>query len=458
MGNDEVSPVTHHIFVIHDNASLDGILIGRCEAVPFTDTPTGLSCVDLPVASFPGSVTGGNFPTMSIDRAGNLYGVWEQAPGSQDAVTGNTSIYMATSADEGDSWSTPVQIPTPGLLNDVFAWVAAGDSGRIDVAYYGTPAAARTANNGCTGPDSVDGMWSLFLSQSQNALAATPTFTAPVLAGEHFNHRGSIQTVMGGQCGDRTLGDFFQLRIGPVGEANVSYADSNNIDEPFAPHAMFVEQNGGPSVLAANPTVSGPAAPRNKASDPQGDATYDANGLTSHSQPNLDIISSKISKPDATHYRVTMKVADLTSLAPDPTAGNTNTDLVWLAQWLVPSSTDPNGGKNFFAYMESTNGAAPTFWDGENAATLDGGGVALTYPGANAVTGTYTPTAPGTISITLPVADVTEAGAISSTLFSATASTMTLPAPANSVPSLGGIGGSFFNLIDVVRAFDFVPR
>jgi hypothetical protein len=33
---------------------------------------------------------------------------------------------------------------------------------------------------------------------------------------------------------------------------------------------------------------------------------------------------------------------------------------------------------------------------------------------------------------------------------------MTLPAPANSVPSLGGIGGVFFNLIDVVRGYDVV--
>ena len=38
------------------------------------------ACVDLPVTSFPGYVTGGNFPTIAIDNAGKLYALWEQAP------------------------------------------------------------------------------------------------------------------------------------------------------------------------------------------------------------------------------------------------------------------------------------------------------------------------------------------------------------------------------------------
>jgi len=456
MGNDAVSPVSHHVFVIHDNATLDQIRLGRCQTVPLTTDPSGLSCFDLPVASFPGHVTGGNFPTLAIDQAGTLYAVWEEAPGSQGAITGNTSLFMASSADEGTTWTTPVQIPTPGLLNNVFAWVAAGAAGRVDIAWYGTPAPAGTANNGCTGPDSVRGDWSLFLAQSANANSASPTFTPPTLASEHFVHRGSIQTVMGGQCGDRTLGDFLQIRIGAQGEANIAYADSNNIDEPFAPHGMFVRQIGGPGLFGSS--VSAGSAPKNSVGDPAGDATYDANRATSQNIANLDILASSVSKPDASNYRITMKVANLTSLAPTPTSGDSDTDLVWLTQWLVPSSTDPNGGKNFFAYMESTAGAPPKFYVGENAATLDGGGVALTYPGATQVTGSYTATSPGTITINVPIKDVTEPGAINQALYSVTASTMTLPQPANSIPSSGGIGGSFFNLIDVAPAYDFTSQ
>src|SRR5437899_3077655 len=105
MGTDEVSPVAtttdeppgsapvKHIYVIHDDASFSRILIGRCFPVPFSSDPSGLSCRDLPVAtlgtippnkSFPTAKTGGNFPTLAIDKAGNLYAVWEQAPTDPD--------------------------------------------------------------------------------------------------------------------------------------------------------------------------------------------------------------------------------------------------------------------------------------------------------------------------------------------------------------------------------------
>ena len=453
LGNLEVSPVTHHIFTVHDNRALDGILMVRCKAVDFTVDPSGLSCVDLPVATFPGFVTGGNFPTMAVDSGGNLYAVWEEAPGTRGNVTGDTLLYFSSSTDEGDHWTAPVQIPTPGLHTNVFAWGAAGDPGRVDVAWYGTNSQQDPGTN--LGPDSTTGDWSLYLTQTLDGLDPAPAFTPPLLAGEHFIHHGTMFTLIGGQNGDRSLGDFFQLRIGLRGEANISYADSNNIDEGFAPHNMFVQQNGGPSVLAAHPVVNGLPAPRNFADDPAGDATLDSNGSVGPTQDNLDILSSSVSTPDPAHLRITMKVRDLTSLAPGAQAGGN--DLVWLAQWLVPSSTDPNGGKNFFAYMESTNGGAPKFYDGENAATLDGGGVALTYPGAKTATGYYTPTAPGTITIDVPKADVNEAGAIDGNLYSVTASAMSLEGPANSVPSSGGIGGSFFNLLDSAPAYDYVP-
>src|SRR5207244_2007861 len=108
----------------------------------------------------PGTVrTGGNFPTLAIDRAGNLYAVWEQAPVQNGKVL-DTSLYYAYSRNEGSSWSRPVRIPTPGLANNVFAWAAAGDDGRVDIAWYGTPQSIDSTNGGpqgCTdgGPDSV---------------------------------------------------------------------------------------------------------------------------------------------------------------------------------------------------------------------------------------------------------------------------------------------------------------
>jgi hypothetical protein len=46
---------------------------------------------------------------------------------------------------------------------------------------------------------------------------------------------------------------------------------------------------------------------------------------------------------------------------------------------------------------------------------------------------------------------------LDNTLYSVTASTMTLPAPAASVPPVAGNGGVLFNLIDAAPPFNFVP-
>src|SRR5919201_4753685 len=169
MGNDEVSPVAtrtgklnpgrtrlpapvKHVYVIHDDATFSKIAIGRCFPVAFgppipnVSDPSGLNCDDLPVATlgtipagktFPTAKTGGNFPTLVIDKAGNLYAVWEQAPSDPDTgkITGDTVLKYTYSTDEGAHWATPISIPlnsTVGnLRNNVFAFITAGDDGRV---------------------------------------------------------------------------------------------------------------------------------------------------------------------------------------------------------------------------------------------------------------------------------------------------------------------------------------
>jgi hypothetical protein len=497
MGNNEVSPVAttlgqptgvpgqfavlptavKHVFVIHDDALLNRILIGRCfpvafgAPVPNVSDPSGLNCVDLPVANLGSSnKTGGNFPTMAIDKAGNLYAVWEQAPiDGSGQVIGDTVLKYSFSTDQGNTWAAPIQIDTSGssvgtLHNNVFAWTVAGDDGRVDIAWYGTPGVAPNPSNG---PDSCTGCdWSLWIVQTLNGHAATPTFTAPILASEHFIHRGSMYTLIGGQNGDRTLGDFLQLRMGPNGEAEIGYADSNNVDEAFAPHGMFVRQNSGNGLLVASSPVNiAGLAPFNAVSDPSNDGKYEVNGLSSANMPQLDITNSSVrlltTAPCSTAapcYQVVMQLNNL-SLAPT-TAQDPDLDLVWLTQWFVPSTIDPNGGKNFFIYGESFNGGALQCFAGENAAQAVGGGVTLTYPGttqlpaANCVSRTGRN---GTITIDVPLSNVNEPGAIDNRLHEVTPSTMTLQQPANTVPPVSGIGGSLFNLIDVAQGYTFDP-
>jgi hypothetical protein len=498
MGNNEVSPVAttlgqpdgmggfatlptpvKHIFVVHDNAALNTIRVGRCFPVAFgpavanVSDPSGLNCVDLLVADLGvNNKTGANFPTMAIDKAGNLYAVWEQAPiNSSGQVIGDTVLKYSFSTDQGNTWATPIKINTSGspvgtLHNNVFAWPVAGDDGRVDIAWYGTPDVAPSPSNG---PDSCTNCkWSLWLVQTVNGHAAFPTltFTAPILASEHFIHRGSMFTLIGGQNGDRTLGDFLQLRMGANGEAEIAYADSNNIDESTAPHGMFVRQNGGKGLLVASSPVNLPGlAPFNIVSDPSGDAKYEVSGTSSANMPQLDIIGSSVSllttapcSAAAPCYQVVMKLNNL-SLAPTFTQ-DPDPDLVWLTQWLVPSTTDPNGGKNFFVYAESTNGGTLSCFVGENAETVVGGGVALTYPGATQLPAANCLSTLGTngnITIDVPLSMVNEPGAVDNLLHSVTASTMTLQGPANTAPSVSGIGGSLFNLIDVAQGYTFNP-
>jgi hypothetical protein len=515
MGNDEVSPVAtttgqlvngratslpapvRHVYVIHDDGGLSRILIARCFPVAFgapvanVSDPSGLDCVDLPVASLgAGSRTGGNFPSLAIDRAGNLYAVWEQAP-TNGTVAGDTALMYSFSTNEGATWSAPVRIPT-GLANNVFAWAAAGDDGRVDIAWYGT--SAHVDPNGgpqaCPdgGPDAVPGPWSLYLTQTLNGHSSAVTFSTPALASEHPIRRGGIQTLIGNQCGGatnlgltgtaRTLGDFLQLRIGTRGQAEISYADSDNVDgNLYGSHAMFVSQIGGTGVYA-NVQPNGAKPPLGSTSDATGDATYDALGASSASMPNLDILSSKTSWPAAGSchpsgtpcLRVTMKLAKLSTAA--PVSPDPDTTLVWLTQWLVPASpsctaTAPscaNGGVNFDVYAESSNGGAVQCWVGQNALEQNADGVQLTYPGTTELT------APGacavvngnggTITIDVPLSDVSldpGVAPFSSRLYSVTASTMTLPQPAETVPSSGGVGGIPFDLIDVAPSYDAAP-
>src|SRR5436309_13892810 len=104
-----------------------------------------------------------------------------------------------------------------------------------------------------------------------------------------------MNTLIGGQNGDRTLGDFLQMRMGPNGEAEIGYADSNNVDEAFAPHGMFVRQSGGNGLLVASSPVNIPGlAPFNAVSDPSHDGKYEVNGLSSANMTQLDITNSSV--------------------------------------------------------------------------------------------------------------------------------------------------------------------
>jgi hypothetical protein len=205
-------------------------------------------------------------------------------------------------------------------------WIAAGDPGRVDIAYYGT-------TKSHIAPDATAATWYLHVAQSLNARAAKPVFT-DVVASETPMHQNSI-CFLGISCtgmGDRNLLDFMEVRPDPQGRAVVIYTDDNNTGQGApvagfngAPIISLVEQVSGPGLYAhvnggrvtAPPfslAQSGPGF-RTTITDPAGDAPLPAHqslaGFSATPGPNddaADITKVQLSQKDAKTLRITFTV------------------------------------------------------------------------------------------------------------------------------------------------------
>ena len=197
-----------------------------------------------------GNNTANDFPSAAIDSAGNIYVVWAM----NNSRTNEYMVWMATSHDHGQSFYGPFQVSQgPGAA--VMPWIAAGNSGRVDIVYYATT----TAVDPNIAPSTV--AWNTFFAQSLNADSREPAFTISPVS-HHVMHQGPIcnQGILCGS-GTRTLADFFQVAIGPDGLANIAYADNGPFPLPAGnpdtsasgTHAEFARQNSGPLALT-NPT------------------------------------------------------------------------------------------------------------------------------------------------------------------------------------------------------------
>ena len=198
-----------HVYVVHDDGSLSedpdrALLPGRVRTADRERQRPERPELRRPARRRPRrlrrpSRTGGNFPTLAIDKAGNLYAVWEQAPYDRAASRPATRRSMyAYSTDEGNHWSAPVHDPDPGLANNVFAWAAAGDDGRVDIALVRHAVARRPRQRRAerAAPNGGPGLGRRLLERLLHADAerrtrSAVTFSTPVVASEHPIRRGS---------------------------------------------------------------------------------------------------------------------------------------------------------------------------------------------------------------------------------------------------------------------------
>lgn len=173
------------------------------------------------------------FPSLALDSAGDIF----------IAFSDGATSFLIHSADGGVTWSIPVRVNQgANAKTAVEPWVVAGDSGKVAVFFYGT-----------SDPDfnSSSAQWSIYMSQSLNALAPTPTFAITAATG--VMHIGAIcNNGIGCAAGTRNLLEYFFPDIYPDGNVFVPYPDDLHVNHATTITSVFVLKQTGGSKLIGN--------------------------------------------------------------------------------------------------------------------------------------------------------------------------------------------------------------
>jgi hypothetical protein len=489
-GNMVVEP-NGHVLMVHTSSdgslavATTGVISGTYPALTGTYTNVVLNsslCPDLAVTTQnvgKSEVCGAtNFVTVAEDLSGNYYAAFasqrqtiENIGGSPTLVpSGPYEVYVVSSAD-GLHWSAPVQISHTG--SNAFAWITAGSDGRVALAWYSTnethevPGAASFSQsilnqlggvdpNGYAFDELTHAEFNIDVAQSLNALAPTPTYTVTT-ASEHPVKYGPICT-FGTICevtqGDRSLGDFLEIKYDQTGALVLSYVDDTSGYYATGPTGavadngppVVIRQVGGPSLLAADPTVTGagtgPSQVMNSVTDPTGDSFYSANGSLTAAGTNLDLTGASLSR-DATGLVATMKVKSLSSLTPNPLAGGTTGE--WVMRFTTYDPGQPGNGHIYYAAMQSILGQAPTFYAGQPTRTKE----LTSFSSSTTVPGSYDART-GTITIHVPFSVIGNHSKVGTPFYSATAFTAT------AVGTIAGSPLSQMNEVDATAPFGYV--
>jgi hypothetical protein len=200
------------------------------------------------------------FPSAAVDGFGNVYAVWSD----------NQSIWYAYSTTQGRTWSPSFRVnsgATVGKAN-VFPWVAADANGHVAITWFGSDRSGDSNNTAVMAPCSSTSTtcmrnwanWRVYMAESVNAHAATPTFNQFV-ASDHVVHRGTISTGGLGGSADRSMGDYFQVAIDPQHRANTAFSDDHKVSPLATAPNTGVDDPNATRLIRANFTreVKAPA-------------------------------------------------------------------------------------------------------------------------------------------------------------------------------------------------------
>lgn len=141
---------------------------------------------------------------VAADGKGNVYFTW---------IGGDDLPYLAISHDNGTTWGKPMMIGPPGLKRSSLPAIDIGGDGKIAITYIGSETAGKQKT----------WRWNGYITMTAGALAKDPVFyTGTMNSPSDPLHRG-------GGCGNtrcHSLGDFFDVTIGPDGTPWVSFVDA----------------------------------------------------------------------------------------------------------------------------------------------------------------------------------------------------------------------------------------
>jgi hypothetical protein len=208
------------------------------DQVKISAVPDGVTTAPTPVVvSTTPFDTFDSFVVDAVDKAGNVYVVWNE----RHPDVGQTWTMLSVSHDAAKTWSTPVKVEQAPNTT-VFPWVTAGDDGRIAVSYYGTNATGPSPQN-----VPADAKWNVFSSFSTDG---GQTFSEYQTSG--VMNVGTICTSgTGCASGARNLLDFFETAYDAKGCLVTSFAD-NSDPSAGAAKVSYVRQTGGPGLLAGS--------------------------------------------------------------------------------------------------------------------------------------------------------------------------------------------------------------
>jgi hypothetical protein len=210
---------------------------------------SGANPVNVKIADVPGPRGGTLFPSIAVDRAGNLYVVTSNLDG----------VFLSASKDRGQTWSPLVQVSGAETNSAVFPYVVAGDAGRVGVTWLASAV---------DDPNDETATWTTQYAFTDKALGKAPKFTV-VQASDHIVHAGpvcleglncDVKDGFGLSGNSRALAEVVQAGITKDGRVMIAYPDTSDGAHTSA-WSWLVEQSSGPGLYKTKTTPPPPPPP-----------------------------------------------------------------------------------------------------------------------------------------------------------------------------------------------------